>query len=272
MFTVNYRGIMLSLLSVSTIVLSNAYGKKRSVEYGFFDLSIGPSFLEDVEFNNVKSEYQIGPCISTSVGLTHDSGLGIGLNYIYSYNTKLNKLAPSGDEIDINVTESQDAASSSIKLGFMYKFSANTEIALVVNAGPCMTITNDHNLRVLPKEDEETDAAAGNASVEIKLSDAATGNATTELNVSTGNEAVENKETDTVEAESVPNFSFGYNISAGLEYRSDRHNAYGFEIGYTNSHLFKSKFADNTDTVINSAQSKAPLENTYANILVRYYM
>ncbi|MDC3180832.1 hypothetical protein OAT84_01640 [Gammaproteobacteria bacterium] len=273
MKTVNVKHALFNLLAVSTITFSYSYGV-RNTEYGYFDLSFGPSYMEDVEFKNTKSEYKIGPCVSTSIGLTHDNGLGIGLNYIYAYNVKINDLPASGEEIKIDPLESQDAASSTVKLGFVYKFIANTDIALVLNAGPCMVISNDQNLRAAPAEEESTETnAASNTSINIAVG-GETDTTPTTISIDSGQQTSDDKTTKAapIEAESVTNFSFGYNISAGLEYRQDRHNAFGVEIGYTNSHLFKSKFSEETESAVTSAQSSSPLENSYANIVFRYYM
>ena len=82
-------------------------------------------------------------------------------------------------------------------------------------------ITNDLTLKVSELDATENTAAAGAASVQA-TNDATTGQQTVAVNVETGSASGDNTTDSTVQAESVSNFTFGYNISAGLEYRQDR--------------------------------------------------
>lgn len=267
----DFKQKLIVLMAILPVTFSAAYTKKNR-EYGFFDLSVGPVLVDDVKFSNTVTKYSIGPCISTSLGMNNSNGLGVGVNFIYTYNSIQQDLPASGAPANVNLNQSPDTSASIVKLGFMYKASASKEISFLVNAGPCAVITNDLTLKVSEVDATENTAASGAASVQATVNDATTGQQTVAVNVETGSASGDNTSDSTTQAESVSNFTFGYNISAGLEYRQDRHKAFGLEFGYINSKLFQSTFVSGNDQTQVSTQQSGDLDSSYVSLLIRYYI
>lgn len=261
-------------LLLCVLAPTHAY-RKRAKEYGYFDLSAGPNVMENNKFgSSPEVEYKLGPCISTSVGLTYNNGLGLSLNYIYTYNAKRERLLASGQPIDNIVdTDSTDLSANVVKLGFIYKVVTGTDISLMIKAGPCVMSTTDQTLRLIqPEGSIAQDTSSGNSDVAITLSDATTGLSTASVSVSSGSSAGDDEKKEDPQPEYISNFSFGYDLSAGLEYRQNRNRAFGLEFGYLKSHVYKSSYADQvTDTRV-IAQQSDELESTYVNLLIRYYI
>ena len=69
----DFKQKLIVLMAILPVTFSAAYTKNR--EYGFFDLSVGPVLVEDIKFNNTVAKFNIGPCISTSLGMNNSNGL-----------------------------------------------------------------------------------------------------------------------------------------------------------------------------------------------------
>ncbi|UTC24800.1 hypothetical protein MMH89_01365 [Candidatus Comchoanobacter bicostacola] len=247
---------------------THAY-RKTNREYGYFDLSVGPAFMEDNTFGKQIVEYNLGPIISTSVGLTHDNGLGIGLNYIFTYNSKILDLKASNEIVEpIPKDESTAISTNGIKLDFSYRLNTGTEVSIIFHGGPCVFNTTDQSTIVSKPIVESSETAT---STDIVVTDAATG--TNTVKVKLGDAAL--PEAIAVEESIKPysNFTFGYEVCTGIEYRQDRHKAFGIEFGLLSTQVYKSTFS--TDAVIGdriTSQRSDTLESIFFNVTARYYM
>jgi hypothetical protein len=221
----------------------NAFSPKNQ---GFFDIGIGPSFIDDVIINSVTTEYSIGPSLQTSVGLTYKNGLGLSLIYGFNFN-------PVKDQTTLADDTATELLNSSISINFIYKALPSSEVGFFLNGGPAFIINSDQKLRsTVTSEPTST----------VITADAA--GATTQT--------VSTTSTDQAGSpyESHDNFSFGYVYGGGFEYRQDHHKSFIFQINYFSTNIYNSTFSTTSAGRI-TAFSDENMNGYSGNATLRYY-
>lgn len=216
-----------------------------SRDQGYFDLGFGSTFVEDVKINLVTTEYYPGPAIQTSVGVAYRNGLGLGLLYSFAYNKV------KGEDIADDLAT--ELINSEVVLNFTYKVMPSTAVTFFFDGGPGLMINSDQSL----KSTATTETAST-----VTTTD---GSGTLTSTVTTTN-----SDQASSTYESIDNFSFGYRMGGGIEYREDIHKAFIFQIHYTNTNIFKTTFTDTNARRVSSSVSDT-MESYNGSLTMRYY-
>lgn len=234
-----YR-LLLSLCLVSPII--QAFTLRNQ---GYFDVSLGSSFIEDVLINSVTTEYYPGPSIQVSTGMAYKNGLGLGMLYSFNYNK-----VKGQDIADSISTEFQNAG---IILNFTYKMIPYTSVSFFFNGGPGLLINTDQNL----KSTATTETAST-----VTTADASGSTTSTETTTTTDQSATS--------YESIDNFSFGYQVGGGIEYREDNHKSFIFQFNLIKTNILSSTF-NTTGTKRVQSSATDTLNNYSGSATMRYY-
>lgn len=214
-------------------------------DQGFFELSVGPSFVKDVTINKIKTEYKPGPSIETSVGLAYTNGLGIGIQYLFNFNPVKG--------LDISDSIATEFLNSAVTLDFIYKAMPAANVTFFIDGGPGMVMNTDQNLKSTASTQTTSTVTTANSA----------GDTTSTVTTSTSDEAAS-------PYESQDNFAFGYKFGGGIEYREDGHKAYIFQVHYLNTLIHNSTF-----NTTNSRRTKTSVSETvegyYGSLTFRYY-
>lgn len=212
---------------------------------GFFDIGIGPMFIEDVVINSDTTEYYPGLAIQSSFGLAYRNGLGLGLQYHFNYNM-IKALAPADDV-------STELVNYAVILNFMYTALPKMDVTFFMNAGPALVVNTDMKLRATAESETDTTATTTDAA----------GTVTQVVTTVDNSEAADPYETH-------DNFVFGYQLGGGIEYRQSKHTSAIFQLNYLNTQIFSSTY--NTVTDRPSSYYQDDLEGFTGTIAFRYYI
>ncbi|MCP8351957.1 hypothetical protein [Candidatus Synchoanobacter obligatus] len=221
-------------------------------DQGFFDVGLGPKRIDPITINREKTEYYIGPCFQTSVGIGYKNGLGVSLVYQFNYNKRksgpLNPTDPT-----VNEKYATEFTNYIAGLNFIYKLLPSSEVAFFLQGGPGIVVNTDQKLS--PTTSTQTD--------------------TTETTVkSDGTSSVVTTEDTTQESEAFSfyeNITFGYQVGGGIEYRQDAHKAIVMQVNYLSTHIYQSTFDPQDSTsVISSLDDE--LEGLSGHLSLRYYL
>ena len=219
-------------------------------DQGYFDLSFGPAIVDKTKTGNIETEYHIGPLIQTSVGMAYKNGLGLGLMYQFNYNEV--KSQRSSDDIAPEFT------SYIAMLNFVYKLIPSSDFAVFVQGGPGFLITTDQKL-----------ASTATQTTDATVTTTVTGADGTVESTSTAITVDSNEASDPFQY--YDNYTFGYQVGGGVEYRYDNHKSMLFQINYLQGNVYNSTFSETESTTVTTYKT-GPLDSFSGVLTLRYYM
>jgi hypothetical protein len=219
-------------------------------DQGYFDLGFGPAVVDKAKTGLLETEYNVGPLIQTSVGMAYKNGLGLGLVYQFNYNGVKTEI--TDDDIAPEFT------SYIAMLNFVYKLIPSSEFAFFMQGGPGFLVTTDQKLQSTATE--TTDATVTTTTVG---QDGIPTSTTTAVTVDANQAADPFQYYD--------NYSFGYQIGGGLEYRYDNHKSMIIQINYLQGDIYRSTYSAG-ETARVTTFSKGGLDSYSGAITLRYYM
>lgn len=245
-----------SLILLSTMASSLAFMPR---DQGYFDLSIGGEIIQDVKFNDLKKKYSPGPYVNTSIGLSYKNGLGVSLSYSFSYNEPSEKTALERDD-------SKELTNSTILLNFVYNPTPHSPVSFYVHGAPGLFLNSDQKMK---SAEETSKSGQEDTSTTTTTRDAAGAVIGTVETTSAVSKSDVNQEGGQ-QFEIIDNFSFGYRVGGGIEFKQDIHQAYGIQINYVNGNLMRSSFDSQKD--IQFVDEMDRYNGLSTALVFRYYM
>ena len=251
--------IVLSLLTS----LSQAFSLR---DQGYFDLGVGPTLInENIYGNDAPIEYSPGAKITTSVGMSYKNGLGLGINYAFTFNNKRNS-----DQLENN--QAREIMTSTFMLDFKYKIMPASDVSLVLHAGPGLLIGSNQTLQKSSVPADESSEATQSQTVTQNFdANGVLEGSQVVTTASATQEADAGQVNPTEEFQAFDNLAFAYEVGGSLEYREDKHKAFAIRVNYLLSELYKSTFDEqDVDKVVKEESDQ--FENLSTSLVLRYYL